>query len=361
MKKIGIIGLGLIGGSIAKAAKKRCLCDIVAYNRSEKPLKDAFDDGVIKEYSTKNFDIFFDCDVIFICTPVDKISGFVENLLKYINSECIITDVGSTKYTIYNQMLKYDNICFIGGHPMAGSEETGYSASKEHLFENAYYVLTPLSNVKEEKLNSFVNMIKSFGAIPVVVSPKEHDYAVAAISHVPHVIAASLVNMIKNIDTKDKLMYTLAAGGFKDITRIASSSPEMWSGICKENKKEILRVIENYREILTEFEMKLKEDDNIYIQNFFNSSKNYRNSFAERKNSIFKKQYDIFVDVQDSPGIIAEISTMLSVNNINIKNIGIINSREYQNGILQIIFEHEYDKERSLKILKSKNYFVYTK
>lgn len=361
MLKVGIIGLGLIGGSIAKALKKRVNAYICAFNRSEKSLIEAYNDKIIDTYSISDISIFNECDIIFICTPVDKIEYYVKELSPYIKKECIITDVGSTKKGIYEKMLKYENICFIGGHPMAGSEKTSYNSSIEYLFENAYYIITPTPNIQKNITDKFVNIIKIMGAIPIIISSQYHDYIVAAISHVPHVISSALVNMVQNLDGDDKYMHTLAAGGFKDITRIASSSPEMWNSICNENKDEILKIIDNFISILNSFKNDLKESENENIFNFFSSAKTYRDTFTNKSSYAYLKTYDILLDVIDRPGIIATISTMLSVNNINIKNIGIINSREYENGILQIILDKEEDKNKSLKLLQEMNFNVYTK
>jgi len=360
MYKVGIIGLGLIGGSIAKALKKRCSINIVALSRTEASLIQAYNEGILDSYSTLDLSIFKDCNIIFICTPVDKITYYVDKLLPYIDSNCIITDVGSAKQSIYNQMLKYDSICFIGGHPMAGSEQIGYKASKEHLFENAYYILAPMPNTPESKINELKKLLDALGALIIVISAQYHDYIVAAISHVPHIIAAALVNMVKNKDDKEKHMHMLAAGGFKDITRIVSSSPEMWSSICQENKDNILKVIASFKLELENMENEIKQNNSKNIYSLFNSAKEYRDTFAGVSSSI-TKNYEIIVDICDKPGVIATIATMLSVNNINIKNIGIINSREYTNGVLQIILESEKDITKSAKLLKDMNFSVYVK
>lgn len=359
MNTIGIIGLGLIGGSIAKALKSTEETEIIAFNRSEQPLIEAKNDNIVSVYSTTDMSIFKDCDIIFICTPVDKIVSYVEKLKPYIKKDCIITDAGSTKNQICEKMLDFKEVAFIGGHPMAGSEKTGYSAAKEYLFENAYYVLTPSPTINNKQTEMIVDLVKKMGAIPIVISPEYHDYVVSAISHVPHVISAALVNMVKKLDDDNKYMYTLAAGGFKDITRIASSSPEMWSSICFENKKEILNVISEFKNVMTEFENTLNNDDYGNIFDFFESSKNYRNSFAEKKNSVIPKYFELYVDIIDKPGSIATIATMLSVNNINIKNIGIINNREFSGGVLQILFDNEDNKNKSISLLTEMNYLVY--
>lgn len=365
MNKIGIIGLGLIGGSLAKALKQKCnINNIVAMDLDENILKKAFNEGIINSFTTSVDESFYHCDFIFLCTPVNKIIHYVNKLLPYLNNDCILTDVGSTKHSIIKDLkiLKNEkNICFIGGHPMTGSEKTGYDASRGHLFENAYYILTPEDSTPQNKINILKNLITSIGAISIVISPEYHDLIVASISHVPHIIASSLVNMVKSLDDENNSMHLLAAGGFKDITRIASSSPEMWHNICISNRKEILFVLDNFIKILTRFSSAIEKNEDDYIWNFFDNAKQYRNTFSNRSPGPFVKTYEVIVDVVDEPGIIASIATLLSQHKINIKNIGIINSREYENGALQIVFDREEDQKKSIKLLQNMDYTIYEK
>ena len=226
----GFIGLGLIGGSIAKALRSAYPnCRIIAYDIKKEAILQALDEGIVTVSADAIDESFSDCNYIFLCAPV---SHNDENLLKvkeYLSSDCLLTDVGSVKSDIHKRIDELGlNHCFIGGHPMAGSERTGYINSKALLLENAYYVLTPTKEVPEDKLNAYRDLVSSLGAIPLVLDYSRHDFITAAVSHLPHVIAASLVNLIKQSDSEDGLMKMIAAGGFKDITRIASSSPAMW-------------------------------------------------------------------------------------------------------------------------------------
>ncbi len=363
MKKIGIIGLGFMGGSLAKAIKQHCgNIYIVALNRNTDVLEEAYNDGIIDSYTQTVDDNFLNCDIVFICTPVSLISSYAEKLIPYIPKNCIITDIGSTKATIFKDMeLLKDKLYFIGGHPMTGSEQTRYSASKETLYENAYYLLTPLENVPDDKIELLSNLIKNIGAIPLTIPPAKHDYVVSAISHVPHIIAAAIVNLVQKLDGDEKYMHTLAAGGFKDITRIASSSPDMWQNISRENKTEILKVLREFKNIIEEYENELSADNYDSIWNYFNSAKIYRDSFANRNPSHFMEYYEIIVDVPDKTGSIATVAALLSSNNINIKNIGIINSREFENGVLQIIFDSQKSQEKSIELLRKMNFKAYKK
>ncbi|NLL96060.1 MAG: prephenate dehydrogenase [Clostridiaceae bacterium] len=357
VKKIGIIGLGLIGGSIAKALKRNGKGYIIkAWNRDKRVLETGLSEKAIDEYSLSLKDGFSDCDVIFLCVPVFAMKDVINELSGSIQPHCILTDAGSTKMdviSIVNEMGIANP--FIGGHPLAGSEKSGFAASRANLFENAYYCLTPNEKTDEKALNILKELVKNMGAIPIEITPFEHDRATAVISHVPHVIASLLVNLVGQLDGPDNIMKTIAAGGFRDITRIASSSPELWSGICLSNKDIILDTLKALLNGLKDFEENLRTENKETIERFFASARDLRNSFAEGKN-LYHKTFDIVVDVDDKPGIIAVIATALAEKNINIKNIGILHNRESDEGALEIQFEDEKSRSLGLEILNNLGY-----
>ena len=239
--KTGFIGLGLIGGSIARAVRYFYPeAEIVAASRTRAPLEQAVKDGVVNRILPGVTEDFADCDYVFLCAPVADNTEYLKALKPVIRSSCILTDVGSTKCDIHEKVTELgleEN--FIGGHPMTGSEKTGYAHSRRILIENAYYVLTPTSRISKEAVERYRDFIASLKALPLVLDYRTHDYVTAGISHLPHIIASSLVNLVRDSDTEDGIMKLVAAGGFKDITRIASSSPEMWEQICMANRKNI--------------------------------------------------------------------------------------------------------------------------
>lgn len=360
MKTACIIGLGLIGGSLAKALKQKAgFTRITAFGRNETSLKLALDENVIDNYWTNLNDIDFDCDIVFICTPVTRAIELLAEISKRTPASCIITDVGSTKATIVEAATALGVRNFVGGHPMAGSEKSGYGASTEFLFENAFYLITPSEYNTDKQVESLKDVVLKIGAIPVIVDAKRHDHIVAAVSHLPHVIAASLVNTVAHSDDAEQNMHTIAAGGFKDITRIASSDSDMWQNICMENDMEILNLISVFKDQLNGFEQYIKSKNGNALWDMFKSAREYRDSFDSRSSNNYFKTYNINVDVVDKPGSIATIATLLSVNSINIKNIGIINNREHQAGALQITFGNEDEMKKSVDILRNMNYSVY--
>lgn len=281
---IGFIGIGLIGGSIAKALKKkRPGIRTVAFNRSSAPLEHAVAEGIINE-AAEIGEAFSACDFIFLCTPVEYNSLYLEKLKPFIKKGCIVTDVGSVKGYIHETVKNLDmEACFIGGHPMAGSEKTGYGNSSAALLEDAFYIVTPTALTTDDMLTRYTELVSLMGAVPVVLNPKQHDFCVAGISHVPHIVAAALVNLVNLCDNTEGTMKLLAAGGFKDITRIASSSPEVWEQICTTNSEAICALLQAYIDSLHHVKNIIKNNDSEALDRFFSEARDYRNSVADKR------------------------------------------------------------------------------
>lgn len=358
---IGFIGLGLIGGSIAKSIRRVFPeFSIIAYNRSESARTEALTDGTANVVCDSIDESFSECDYIFLCTPVEYNIEYLNLLKPIIKSSCIITDVGSVKSNIHDAVITTNmEANFIGGHPMAGSEKTGYINSSPYLVENAFYVITPTRLSKQESIDELTEIIDSIGAIPVVLDYKEHDYAVAAISHVPHLIASSLVNLVKDNDSPSETMKMLAAGGFKDITRIASSSPVMWQQICSANPDNIANILNDYISILKEVKTAVQNGDGEFINEMFTRSREYRNSFSDMTSGPLIRTYNLYCDIIDESGAISTVATILAENSINIKNIGIIHNREFEGGVLQIVFNDLDARNRAAILLEKNGYTIY--
>ncbi|MBE5937097.1 MAG: prephenate dehydrogenase [Lachnospiraceae bacterium] len=363
---IGFIGLGLIGGSIAKALKKEpekyITCAYNRYHPSDNPsLNMAHEDKVI-DYIYGSLEDFGECDIIFLCAPVLLNASYLSKLKSIIKPSCIITDVGSVKTNIHEEVdrLGLQNN-FIGGHPMAGSDRTGYEHASEILLENAYYLLTPTEKTPPEAVDRMKFIINKIKAIPFVLDNTSHDEITAAISHLPHIIAASLVNMVHDNDDENEHMKTFAAGGFKDITRIASSSPQMWQNICLTNTDSIIKFLDIYRKSLNEIADALASKNSDYLYKIFENARDYRDSIPAGKAGTIPKFHEIYVDVPDVPGIIAIIATILSSNSVNIRNIGIVHNREFENGVLRIEFYSESDAQAARTALSRYPYPVYDK
>ena len=331
--KIGFIGFGLIGGSIAKALRAS-LPDvrIIVYDVNKATLEQALREGVANQ-AVRSIDISFSgCNYIFLCAPVSINDENLITLKQFLSPSCTLTDVGSVKGGIHRHIEALGlSAQFIGGHPMAGSERFGYSNSKARLLD----------------------------AIPLVLDAAQHDFVTAAISHLPHIIASSLVNLVKESDSPDGTMKMVAAGGFKDITRIASSSPDMWQQICLTNTDNIVRLLENYIQSLSSLKETLSARDASSIYRFFDGARVYRDSFIGTSSGPIKKSFSITVDIADETGALATVATILARQHIGIKNIGIVHNRELAEGALRIEFYEENAIKTAADLLKSRGYTVF--
>lgn len=359
----GFIGLGLIGGSIAKAIRGAIPnANIIAYDTNESSLQLARDEHVVDDIRPSIDNAFGSCDYIFLCAPVVHNDENIFILKEYLSPRTVLTDVGSVKTGIHKliESLGLQNQ-FIGGHPMTGSERFGYPNSDASLLENAYYILTPSDAISRNTLSEYRNLVESLGAIPLILSYEEHDYVTAAVSHVPHVIAASLVNLVKDADSREGIMKMIAAGGFKDITRIASSSPDMWQQICLTNTDNISKLLKDYIKSLTDISVCLdyRAEDALY--DFFDTARNYRESFIDASSGPIKAEYVFTVDIIDKPGSIAAIASLLALHDVSIKNIGINHNREFAEGALRIEFYDEKSIERAVSIMTEHGYRLHTK
>ncbi len=356
--KVGFIGLGLIGGSIAKKMKAdHPDIHIYATAHHEETVKEAYREGLIDNDTLLPLTAFHDCDIIFLCAPVQRNLDYLSELKDIIQKDCYITDVGSTKTEIHEEVIRLGlEANFIGGHPMTGSEKTGILAADKTLLENAYYIITPTAITPQSDVEDFREFVRSLGSIPLILDYKTHDYSTAAISHLPHMIAYSLVNLVQQIDDDNETMKSIAAGGFKDITRIASSSPVMWQNICASNREQILVLMDKYTALLSRLRSYIEASDEQALLDFFQSAKDYRDSLSLPSIKTESTYYELFVDLPDETGGIAKVSRILADAGISIKNIGIVNNREFEEGILHISFADERSRSKAKELLDAQGY-----
>ncbi|HHT98148.1 MAG TPA: prephenate dehydrogenase [Clostridiales bacterium] len=365
VKNIGFIGFGLIGGSIARALKninKDNYLITYQYNNSDiKPeLSEAINDGSLDKVVFKLDDGFQECDIIFLCAPVLSNIEYLSRLKPLIKPSCILTDVGSVKANIHKAVIDLGlEDQYVGGHPMTGSEKTGYSNSYALLLENAYYIITYTDNTPDQMVRTLAQLVEAMGSIAILLTPYEHDEITAAISHLPHIIASQLVNLVRNSDDEDSHMKQLAAGGFRDITRIASSSPSIWQNICLTNSNSIKKLLDDFINSLINVSIALKDLNEEYLYEMFDEASEYRNSIPKKSIGMIKKLYEIYIDITDETGAIAIVATLLAANNISIKNIGIVHNREFFEGVLRIDFYDSNSVDKAYELLRDNNYKVY--
>ncbi|MGE6258833.1 prephenate dehydrogenase [Heyndrickxia sporothermodurans] len=356
-----IIGLGLIGGSVALAIKKEHPnCKIVGYDKDPEVMNQA---KLLKVIDAEEQSIQVaaeNADIIIISIPVLETEAMIEKLSNFqLKENVIITDTCSTKKSIVQKAAKFKNVeeHFIGGHPMAGSHKSGVTAAKDNLFENAFYILTPYANQTNSKMNDLKNLLKGTNAKFIELSADDHDEITGILSHFPHIIAASLVGQAHMYEEKYPLLPRLAAGGFRDITRIASSNPAMWADITLRNKDVLLGLLNEWNHGMQDIMEMIKQENHEQLLQFFSNAKAYRDMLPVHTKGIIHSFYDLYVDVPDYPGVISEITGYLAEENISITNIRILETREDIYGVLRISFQSVKDRQQAMECLKNRTSF----
>lgn len=359
MKKVLLVGLGLIGGSIALAIKQAHSVHIIGCDLNEKEGEMALSLGVIDSYTKDLQEAAEAADYIFLATPIYAICEILKKLFTYnLKDDVIISDTGSTKVEILKaaQPLLDKGICFIGGHPMAGSHKTGVTAARAHLFENAFYIFTPTEQTTEVQLEDLQGLLSGTRARFQVIDACEHDRLTGMISHFPHVIAAGIVRQTERFAERHPFTQRLAAGGFKDITRIASSSPDVWLDIIQSNRENVVQMLNQWSSEMQTIKQLIEEDDANGIYSYFHEARVFRDSLSQKGAGAIPSFYDLYVDIVDRPGAIAHVTGLIEGLGISITNIRIIEAREEIFGILRISFQSEADRETVQEVLTKARY-----
>ena len=284
-----IIGVGLIGGSVARASRKNGLCkEIVGVGRGVDNLQKAVDLGVIDSYSNDIASSALNADIVVVCTPVGTFENIFAALKLNWSSSCLYTDVGSTKESVVEALSNVFDVVpenFVLAHPIAGSENNGVEASIDSLFEGKRTIISPLDGVTNTKaLETCKQWWETMGASVTEMSVEHHDEVLAATSHLPHVIAFALVELLRNKED-DKEILKYAAGGFKDFTRIASSNPEMWADICISNSSQIVSLLADYQNINAKISSLIKSGNKEGLYEIFKSAQSTRDDYLKLQNN----------------------------------------------------------------------------
>ena len=279
---VAIVGVGLIGGALGMAAKKRSLAQrVIGVGRSEPKLMRAQILGAIDEYSL-NFETgAARADLIVICTPVRLIVPMLERMAASLKAGAVVTDVGSTKCEVVSgaSAVMPDGCDFVGGHPMAGNEQSGVEAAFPDLFLGSTYVLTPAQGTSLQALGKMTSLAEAIGANVEIMTPEEHDQAVSVISHLPHAMSSALLQLAEASQRKDSKTFRLAAGSFRDLTRISDSSPELWRDICLTNADSLSHAVDSLQQFLEGFKKALEARDEDAIRRFFQQAQEIRQAY----------------------------------------------------------------------------------
>lgn len=354
-KTVYIAGLGLIGSSMALGIKRdHPDYEILGYNRSQASRDIALEEGMIDRV-TDDFASFAPlADIIILTLPIKQTIAFIKELADLdLKEGVIISDAGSTKVAIVEIAEEYlagKSIRFVGAHPMAGSHKTGAASADVNLFENAYYIFTPSGLTTPETLSEMKDLLSGLHARFIEIDAKEHDRVTSQISHFPHILASNLMEQTAVYARDHEMTRRFAAGGFRDMTRIAESEPGMWTSILLSNRETILERIEDFKERLDEIGQAISKGEEEQIWNFFNQAREQRQAMEIHKRGGVDSSYDLYVDVPDEEDVILRILELLrgtSLVNIHINE----ENREDVHGILQISFKNAQDLERAERLI----------
>lgn len=279
LNKITVVGVGLIGGSFAKGVKQAGLAgQVVGFGHNEDNLKLAVELGVIDSYSTDISEAVGDSDLVMLGVPLGAMAPVLESMRPYLKQSAIISDVGSSKMSVIDAVREVFGELpanFVAGHPIAGKEKSGVTAATADLFVDHRVILTPTDETADEAVQIVGDLWRALGANVVNMAPDYHDEVLAATSHLPHLLAFSLVELLnEHPELGNVFQYT--AGGFRDFTRIASSDPVMWRDIAVNNSEAIAKWLKHYQQALTELIHLVEGKDADGLYHLFNEAKQAR-------------------------------------------------------------------------------------
>jgi prephenate dehydrogenase len=283
IRRLTLIGLGLLGGSIAKAVRREGLArEIVAVGRQVERLQPAVGDGVVDRATADVALGVAGADLCVLCTPVTTLAALLPAVWGAAPAECVITDVGSTKAHIVDTAARLAAgrpLAFVGSHPMAGSEQSGYAAARPDLFRGALVVVTPGEAARPDAVKRVSELWEALGARVVAMEPRAHDRAVAAVSHLPHLVADALVAAVLRMDPR---FVDVAGAGFRDTTRIAASSPAVWREIFQDNRVALREAVGAFRSVLDELEALVTSEADAAIEAELERIRRARAALPER-------------------------------------------------------------------------------
>ncbi len=357
MQRVAIIGLGLIGGSLALAWKERRKdLTIVGHDKPD-VLKDAIARGMVSEAAASVQEAVTGADLVVFAVPLDSMGVVLRQAAPYLKPGAVVTDTGSVKSPVAQEAeaaLSADNP-YVGGHPMAGAEKGGIAQADAFLFENAAYILCPKEDDNMQQWTTthaaLLSIIESTGARVFLIDPAVHDRVAAAISHLPQLVATALMTFVG--EQQQDAYIRLAAGGFRDMTRIAASPWALWQPILEFNRQPVLQALQQFRRVLQQLTDAIEQSDTTALHNAFRKGRHTRDSIPRDTRGFLYPLSDIYVYAKDRPGVLAHIANTLFDDGINIKDIALLRIREGTGGAFRLSFENDDQAEAAVTSLEN--------
>ncbi|WP_102126644.1 prephenate dehydrogenase [Deinococcus planocerae] len=347
-----VAGVGLIGGSVALGLRQRFLARrVIGFDTSVEVLREAEALGVVDEVRATPGEWLREADLMILAAPMRALAPLARELAPWLSPKALVTDVGSVKAGIAAEMEALGVRNFVAGHPMAGSERGGVTHARAGLLENAVWVLTPTDQTPLTALSKARTLVEHLGAAPVVMPPDAHDGLVATVSHLPYLASLALTHMV----ARDERLSLLAAGGFRDLTRVASGDPRMSRDMVVENRLALREALARFRRQLDRLEADLDEPDDLL--DAAQEGKRTRDSLPVVKRSLLPPKHDLVVAVPDRPNQIGAVTQALGAAGVNIKDIEVLAIRE-EGGAIRLGLESPEDVRRAGEILGAAGFEV---
>jgi prephenate dehydrogenase len=356
--RIGILGTGLIGGSLGLALRgEGAAGKVIGYDADAAMLAQALERGAIEEAAGGVAELAAACDLVFVAVPVRAIPAALARAAPALRPGTTLSDVGSVKERVVEAArdILPPGCHFIGGHPLAGSEQRVVGFADPQLFRDAYYVLTPSGECDAEAYSRLHALLTSLGARVIAMEPRQHDRAVSVISHLPHVMAMSLMNVALERAEEFPLLR-LAAGGFRDMTRIAASDAGLWLDILMENREAVKESLGECVTAMLRIATMLDVGEEEELVRWMQSASTGRQSIAPVLGESLAGFYSVILAVDDRPGVISDVTLTVGEMGINIEDIELMHPLESGQGLLRLTISGEQDALRATEALRAKGY-----
>lgn len=357
-RTVGVIGAGLVGSSLARAAGALPGVERIVLTDHSSQVRAVVAEMGVGELLPGAVEVAAEADLVVIAVPVDHVAAIAEQLPAGLGAGTVVTDVGSVKARVVEDVLaalgEAHHSCYVGGHPMAGSEASGPGASDPDLFQGATWVLTPTEVTDPAAFNRLGTFLRQLGARVLAVEPETHDRLVAVTSHLPQALASVLMAHADELAEDEPGLLAVAGSGFRDATRVAASDPELWVGILRENREAVSEALSAFRRSLDELAAALSAQDWEAVRGVLAGGRAGRQRLASKP--VTRDVVDLVVPVADRPGALAEVTTALGAAGVNIEDLWVRHAETGDRGALVIAVAGAEAARRAQQVLAPRGY-----
>lgn len=345
--RIAVLGVGLIGGSIGLAAKERADAEVVGWGPRRETLQKAVDKGAIDRIATTVEEAVHDADAVFACAPVELLPDLVTQALEAANADCVVTDAGSTKRALVEAI---DDERFVGGHPVAGAETAGVANARADLFDGAAWYLTPRPTTSGLHFERLHRLIVAFGARPTAIDAATHDRMLAAVSHLPHVLANALANQAAS-EVAEGEALPRSGPSFRDMTRVAGANSDIWTGIYMTNRDAIADEIDGVVKRLQSIAASFRDGDAATIRSWNDKAREDRRRLLDAGLE-GGRAIELRLSVPNRPGIVAQVALALGRAGVNIVDLALAPAPDMRSGSMTLWVAGEDDAVRAKHLIE---------